>query len=58
MPQLVEIGSDRLRMAVRESGRPAVTHYRVIERFERIPGLVGCSSRPVELIRYACTCRI
>jgi 23S rRNA pseudouridine1911/1915/1917 synthase len=25
--------SDRLRMAVRESGRPAVTHYRVIERF-------------------------
>jgi 23S rRNA pseudouridine1911/1915/1917 synthase len=25
--------SDRLRMAVRESGRPAVTHYRVMERF-------------------------
>jgi 23S rRNA pseudouridine1911/1915/1917 synthase len=25
--------SDRLRMAVRESGRPAVTHFRVIERF-------------------------
>jgi 23S rRNA pseudouridine1911/1915/1917 synthase len=25
--------SDRLRMAVRESGRPAVTHYRVLERF-------------------------
>ncbi|MEO7206691.1 MAG: 23S rRNA pseudouridine(1911/1915/1917) synthase RluD [Steroidobacteraceae bacterium] len=25
--------SDRLRMAVRESGKPAVTHYRVIERF-------------------------
>jgi 23S rRNA pseudouridine1911/1915/1917 synthase len=25
--------SDRLRMAVRESGRPAVTHYRLIERF-------------------------
>lgn len=25
--------SDRLRMAVRGSGRPAVTHYRVIERF-------------------------
>jgi 23S rRNA pseudouridine1911/1915/1917 synthase len=25
--------SDRLRMAVRASGRPAVTHYRVIERF-------------------------
>jgi 23S rRNA pseudouridine1911/1915/1917 synthase len=25
--------SDRLRMAVRESGRPAVTHYRVVERF-------------------------
>jgi 23S rRNA pseudouridine1911/1915/1917 synthase len=25
--------SDRLRMAVRESGRAAVTHYRVIERF-------------------------
>jgi 23S rRNA pseudouridine1911/1915/1917 synthase len=25
--------SDRLRMAVRENGRPAVTHYRVIERF-------------------------
>jgi 23S rRNA pseudouridine1911/1915/1917 synthase len=25
--------SDRLRMAVRESGRPAVTHYRIIERF-------------------------
>lgn len=24
---------DRLRMAVRESGRPAVTHYRVLERF-------------------------
>ena len=24
---------DRLRMAVRESGRPAVTHYRIIERF-------------------------
>jgi 23S rRNA pseudouridine1911/1915/1917 synthase len=24
---------DRLRMAVRESGRPAVTHYRVTERF-------------------------
>jgi 23S rRNA pseudouridine1911/1915/1917 synthase len=25
--------SDRLRMAVRESGRSAVTHYRVVERF-------------------------
>jgi 23S rRNA pseudouridine1911/1915/1917 synthase len=25
--------NDRLRMAVRESGRPAVTHYRVLERF-------------------------
>jgi 23S rRNA pseudouridine1911/1915/1917 synthase len=25
--------TDRLRMAVRESGRPAVTHYRVLERF-------------------------
>jgi 23S rRNA pseudouridine1911/1915/1917 synthase len=25
--------SDRLRMAVRQSGRPAVTHYRVLERF-------------------------
>jgi 23S rRNA pseudouridine1911/1915/1917 synthase len=25
--------SDRLRMAVRESGRPAVTHYRVLERY-------------------------
>jgi 23S rRNA pseudouridine1911/1915/1917 synthase len=25
--------SDRLRMAVRESGRPAVTHFRVLERF-------------------------
>jgi 23S rRNA pseudouridine1911/1915/1917 synthase len=25
--------SDRLKMAVRESGRPAVTHYRVVERF-------------------------
>jgi len=25
--------SDRLRMAVRGSGRPAVTHYRVLERF-------------------------
>jgi 23S rRNA pseudouridine1911/1915/1917 synthase len=25
--------SDRLRMAVRESGRPAVTHFRVTERF-------------------------
>jgi 23S rRNA pseudouridine1911/1915/1917 synthase len=25
--------SDRLRMAVREGGRPAVTHYRVLERF-------------------------
>jgi 23S rRNA pseudouridine1911/1915/1917 synthase len=25
--------SDRLRMAVRASGRPAVTHYRVLERF-------------------------
>ena len=25
--------SDRLKMAVRESGRPAVTHYRVLERF-------------------------
>ncbi len=25
--------SDRLQMAVRESGRPAVTHYRVLERF-------------------------
>ena len=25
--------SDRLRMAVREDGRPAVTHYRVLERF-------------------------
>jgi 23S rRNA pseudouridine1911/1915/1917 synthase len=25
--------SDRLRMAIRGSGRPAVTHYRVIERF-------------------------
>ena len=25
--------SDRLRMAVRESGRPAVTHYRLMERF-------------------------
>jgi 23S rRNA pseudouridine1911/1915/1917 synthase len=25
--------SDRLRMAVRESGKPAVTHYRVLERF-------------------------
>jgi 23S rRNA pseudouridine1911/1915/1917 synthase len=24
---------DRLRMAVRESGRPAVTHYRVLERY-------------------------
>jgi 23S rRNA pseudouridine1911/1915/1917 synthase len=24
---------DRLRMAVRENGRPAVTHYRVLERF-------------------------
>src|SRR5271169_5200649 len=24
---------DRLKMAVRESGRPAVTHYRVLERF-------------------------
>ncbi len=27
------IAGDRLRMAVRESGRPAVTHYRVLERF-------------------------
>jgi 23S rRNA pseudouridine1911/1915/1917 synthase len=25
--------SDRLRMAVRESGKPAVTHYRLLERF-------------------------
>ncbi len=25
--------TDRLRMAVREDGRPAVTHYRVLERF-------------------------
>ena len=25
--------TDRLRMAVRESGRPAITHYRVLERF-------------------------
>lgn len=25
--------SDRLRMAVRQDGRPAVTHYRVLERF-------------------------
>lgn len=25
--------SDRLKMAVRESGRPAVTHYRVLERY-------------------------
>ena len=25
--------SDRLRMAVREDGRPAVTHYRILERF-------------------------
>ncbi len=25
--------SDRLRMAIRVSGRPAVTHYRVLERF-------------------------
>jgi 23S rRNA pseudouridine1911/1915/1917 synthase len=25
--------SDRLKMAIRESGRPAVTHYRVLERF-------------------------
>jgi 23S rRNA pseudouridine1911/1915/1917 synthase len=25
--------SDRLRMAIRGSGRPAVTHYRVIEKF-------------------------
>jgi 23S rRNA pseudouridine1911/1915/1917 synthase len=25
--------SDRLRMAIRESGRPAVTHYRVLERY-------------------------
>ena len=25
--------SDRLRMAVRSDGRPAVTHYRVLERF-------------------------
>jgi 23S rRNA pseudouridine1911/1915/1917 synthase len=25
--------SDRLKMAVRESGRPAITHYRVLERF-------------------------
>ena len=25
--------SDRLRMAVRQDGRPAVTHYRVVERF-------------------------
>jgi 23S rRNA pseudouridine1911/1915/1917 synthase len=25
--------NDRLKMAVRESGRPAVTHYRVLERF-------------------------
>jgi 23S rRNA pseudouridine1911/1915/1917 synthase len=25
--------SDRLRMAVRESGKPAVTHYRVLDRF-------------------------
>ena len=25
--------SDRLRMAVRDTGRPAVTHYRVLERF-------------------------
>jgi 23S rRNA pseudouridine1911/1915/1917 synthase len=25
--------SDRLRMAVRENGRPAITHYRVLERF-------------------------
>ena len=25
--------ADRLRMAIRESGRPAVTHYRIIERF-------------------------
>ena len=25
--------SDRLRMAVREDGRPAITHYRVLERF-------------------------
>ena len=27
--------ADRLRMAVRQSGREAVTHYRVIERFRR-----------------------
>jgi len=27
------IGGSGLRMAVRESGRPAVTHYRVLERF-------------------------
>ena len=25
--------TDRLRMAVREDGRPAITHYRVLERF-------------------------
>ncbi len=33
MPPSAAIAAIGLKMAVRESGRPAVTHYRVIERF-------------------------
>lgn len=47
--------SDRLRMAVRESGRPAVTHYRVIERF-RGHTYLSVQLETGERTRYACTC--
>jgi len=49
--------TERVRMAVREGGREAVTHYRVIRRF-RPTRTCACSSRRDGRTRSACTSRM
>ena len=49
--------SDRLKMAIRGSGRPAVTHYRVIDRFRAHTYLSVQLERGAP-IKFACTYRI
>ena len=47
---------DRLKMAVREDGKEAVTHYRLRERF-RAHTALECRRKPAVPTRSACTWR-
>ena len=48
---------DRLRMAIREDGREAVTHYRVLQRFRAPHACAVETGDRVARIRSACTWR-